>query len=361
MERNSIRADAKLLKENHLTNKLIEIVAGEREGTAEEQDKLRQITGKCPERIYAEAVYMLTHKHIEDAQEAQALFEDILRHRSELSRSLSRMISVEVAALDFLQNIRNVLKNPTIIEADQYHAFAYKAMVDQTTMTFDRDLLDADLDAEIEKAKRFGTVFSILFLDLDDLKEINDTYGHEAGNVALRRVSECARRNLRKYDSIYRYGGDEFVVLLPSTDTDRASTISYRILDLLQKVAAEEPPRRIGASIGIASFGNNRIKSRRELLEAADKALYQAKRSGKNIAFMYDDDLLKRLLPALPPATKPLQKKKTEELLMMNGLMRSAKGKTRPHMTISSRFGTPVRGTAEFGRRKQNFRAKPAR
>ena len=217
-------------------------------------------------------------------------------------RTLKRNVSVQVAALDYLQNVRNILRKPTIIEADQYEEFVYRAVVDETTQAFEKDLLDTDLEAEIEKSRRFNTLFSILFIDLDDLKTINDTYGHETGTETIRLVSKCVHENLRKYDAMYRYGGDEFVVLLPQCETGEARIIASRIQSRVNAVPLEGIPKRISVSIGVATFDNIVITSRKSLINAADAALYEAKRKGRNSVCVYGeniDEIKNDTLPAL--------------------------------------------------------------
>lgn len=285
-----IAREAKLMKGEGLNHRLLEIFAGERKGSVEERDRLKALIGSLKDRIYTEAVYLLTHTEIEQPRRARKVYEDIVHHRNEMVRVLKRNVSMEVAALDYMQNVRNVLKEPTIIEADQYQDFVYRAILDETTQTYEKDLLDADIDSEIEKARRFGTLFSLLFLDLDDLKHINDTYGHEVGTRAIQLLSSCARKNLRKYDSIYRYGGDEFVILLPRADEEQACNTARRIMALLRRTAGGKLPESPNVSIGVATYGKQNLKTREALLSAADAALYEAKRSGKDAIRVHGTD-----------------------------------------------------------------------
>lgn len=283
----TLSREARFLKNRLLDSTLLEIFTGEREGTDEERKKLHAITKKRKKGIYTEAVFLLTHTFVSDSREAQRIFEDIIHHRNSLVRSLKRNVSVQVAALDYMQNVRNILKRPTIIEADQYEQFVYRAVVDETTQAFDKDLLEDDIDGEIEKSHRFGTIFSILFIDLDDLKTINDTYGHETGTRAIQAVSQGINENLRKYDSVYRYGGDEFIVLLPRSGSTEAFEIAKRIQMVINEKSFDTIPLKIGVSIGTATFDNLVISDRISLITAADSALYNAKKQGKNNVCRY--------------------------------------------------------------------------
>ena len=139
------------------------------------------------------------------------------------------------------------------------------------------------LHAEVERSKRYRQPLSLLFLDLDDLKDINDRYGHRAGSEALRDVASLIRAELRATDTGARWGGDEFTVIAPNASTDEARACAERIRSRLAGHAGAWP---ITASIGIATFdGNGRGEpaDAHTLLRDADAAMYEAKRLGKNV------------------------------------------------------------------------------
>ena len=292
MSRN-LNFEAKLRKELHLNENLIEVLSEERTGSTHEIKTLASLKKEIGNRIYVEAVYLLTHKFIENSSDARKIFKEILIHRKNMAKILDRNVSIQVAALDYMQNIRNILKKPTIIESDQYREFTDKAIIDETTSTYDKNLLQSDLESEIEKSQRLGIPFSILFIDLDNLKQINDTYGHEIGTRVLKLVSSCIRQNLRRYDSVYRYGGDEFLVILPGDNCSQAYKTAQRIMDLLHSPVTDIPLTPT-ISIGIACFDNQIIKDQKTLFNSADKALYAAKQKGKNMVQVFGDTLHKQ-------------------------------------------------------------------
>ena len=139
-----------------------------------------------------------------------------------------------------------------------------------------RRLLDA-LDSEIKRCARTGRSFAVLLLDLDGLKKINDDHGHQAGSRALARVANILRIHCRALDTAARYGGDEFVVVLPETGCEAARQVAQRISEE-SKTDAEEPS--ISVSVGAAIFPHDG-KTIDELLAEADRALYREKRSPK--------------------------------------------------------------------------------
>ncbi len=154
------------------------------------------------------------------------------------------------------------------------------ARVDSLTGLLNRRSLDEILPSEIGRHSRYGGVFSLIILDLDSLKSINDNYGHLAGDELLRQTGNIIKNTIREADQAFRYGGDEFAVLLPHTHMDSAMKVAERIR---QKTFAqiEIGSTPISVSLGLACWPEDGITPN-DLLAAADTALYQAKRSGGN-------------------------------------------------------------------------------
>ena len=144
-----------------------------------------------------------------------------------------------------------------------------------------RRLLDV-LESETERTDRTGRPFSVLLLDLDGLKKINDSYGHLVGSRAICRLAEILRIHCRAVDTAARYGGDEFALVLPESQGDEANRVANRIREVLAS-DGEEPP--LSASIGISIYRGDgeRIE---KLLSEADQDLYAEKaRRGRRVAF----------------------------------------------------------------------------
>ncbi|MDI3317885.1 MAG: GGDEF domain-containing protein [Bacillota bacterium] len=148
-----------------------------------------------------------------------------------------------------------------------------EAIRDPLTGAFNRRFLEARLAEELARAERYGTPFALLFLDLDDFKRYNDRHGHLAGDRLLAELATLWRSTLRQADELFRFGGDEFVILLPETGRAEASEIATRL---------REGPRRAGArvtiSVGVAAWPEDG-RTPEALLAAADRWLYETKRS----------------------------------------------------------------------------------
>jgi len=158
-----------------------------------------------------------------------------------------------------------------------------QARVDGLTGLENRAALEASLAAAVASHERTGSPASLLMIDLDGFKGINDTHGHGIGDELLRRVGACLRKNSRPYDVPCRYGGDEFVVLLGQTEGPAAHKVAERILAGLRAIPFEVRGQRvpIRASGGLATTADMRCDfSAGDLLKAADRALYAAKHAG---------------------------------------------------------------------------------
>lgn len=171
---------------------------------------------------------------------------------------------------------------PALRNALQYLSAMQTATRDALTRVGNRVALEITADREIAMARRTGQPTAILVLDIDHFKSINDRHGHSAGDHVLIEVAEQLRENCREVDSIFRYGGEEFVVLLSQTEEVGATAIAERIRLAIagMNTQYQQQTIRITASIGIACL--NRGEALPAWFERADRALYQAKQSGRN-------------------------------------------------------------------------------
>ena len=157
------------------------------------------------------------------------------------------------------------------------------AMTDQLTALANRRRMSYELEDCLQKYTKSKVPFTIIMFDLDNFKTINDTFGHDAGDVVLVEFSNTLKFNLRTDDIICRIGGDEFLVICPSTDADGALKIATKIHKKINKIRIEfKNACWIGsASIGVVTV-NDKIAAKEKILKAADKSVYDAKNTGKN-------------------------------------------------------------------------------
>jgi diguanylate cyclase (GGDEF)-like protein len=158
------------------------------------------------------------------------------------------------------------------------------AMRDDLTKAFNRRFFESYLDEEIERARRYGSIFSIIFLDLDDLKNVNSFYGHLTGSRTLQEVAKRILNAVRGIDKVVRFGGDEFCIILPQTDADQALAVANRVRKSLNASTFKlEPDIEISvtASFGIATYPVHAV-TKEDLIRQADQAMYRVKSSTKD-------------------------------------------------------------------------------
>ncbi|BCA79152.1 diguanylate cyclase [Desulfuromonas sp. AOP6] len=175
------------------------------------------------------------------------------------------------------------------------------ALTDSLTHLYNRAFFDVTLEAELARSVRTGKPFSLMLLDLDHFKKVNDTYGHPQGDRVLQEVAKCLGRTVRRTDTPCRYGGEEFALILPETNAPQAFTLASRIHKSLQAVSAgfSLHGHPITISIGLTCIVGDAAISPQDMVEQADCALYAAKRKGRNRTEMFTPE--DAFLDFLPP------------------------------------------------------------
>lgn len=164
------------------------------------------------------------------------------------------------------------------------HKIEQMTFIDALTNVYNYRYLDRRLEEELRVARRFHTTLSVIYMDLDKFKRINDEHGHQVGNVVLSQIGGLLKVGGRNTDLVGRMGGDEFMVILPNTSRDEAQIVSERIRDRFEKHVFEVDGHRIDyvrASMGVASFPYD-TQDKQGLVAGADQAMYRAKQSGGN-------------------------------------------------------------------------------
>ncbi|MFW6150371.1 MAG: diguanylate cyclase [Chloroflexota bacterium] len=178
---------------------------------------------------------------------------------------------------------RLALQIGTPIENSRLYSRALqRSRVDELTGLFNRRHFEERLNEEMSRHARRGSAFSIVILDLDSFKTYNDMHGHPTGDRLLKRVGELLNTHIRTGDQAFRYGGDEFVLLLPETTCEEAQTVAERVKE---HVGRQDAHTGVTCSMGLASYPSDAVMPR-ELVDVADTALYYAKMTGGNRVYL---------------------------------------------------------------------------
>jgi diguanylate cyclase (GGDEF)-like protein len=173
-------------------------------------------------------------------------------------------------------------------QADLYEKLAH---TDGLTELYNYRFFQQLLSVELNRAQRFNRALSLIMVDLDQFKAYNDIYGHQAGDRALQQLGALLRRSSRSYDLVARYGGDEFVIILPETTKKLAGEVAERVRLGVESASITGAPSGSGSSftvsLGVATFPDDATEQS-ELIRKADLALYQAKSGGRNRLVTYD-------------------------------------------------------------------------
>lgn len=218
------------------------------------------------------------HAHFtkrEAADRAAAIEE----HRLKLGSRLGRNVGHIVAAVDYMLNISGDLVAPTIVEHEALTQLEHRSITDPLTGLFNRYHFEATLKREIARCSRYEVSLSLLLVDVDRLKRLNDRLGHQAGDRALGRVAAAIQKSLRGTDIAARIGGDEFAIILPDTDAVAALIVANR----MRRNLAQGGSSSVTVSSGLVELARGIADaSGSQLMAGADLALYAAKKAGGN-------------------------------------------------------------------------------
>jgi len=237
--------------------------------------------------MHAELLRLLTHLTF-PYETARHIWSGFHVHRATLERRLGRDVGGRVALFDYLINVDRRLNNPKIIEMPDFERTERSAITDHLTGLFNRAHFDGCLKKELNRCRRYGQTVSVIMIDLDDFKEVNDRYGHAAGDSVLRDVGRLLVQRVRDVDVAARYGGEEFAIILPETRRMNAFVVAERIRSEVERYFKRKGADGHSATLsgGIASFPED-ADSPEALLARADEALYRAKHSGKNLVSVF--------------------------------------------------------------------------
>jgi len=168
-----------------------------------------------------------------------------------------------------------------------FEKMQHQAMVDGLTGLMNHKTFYEALERELWRSRRYGGTISMIMADIDNLKAINDTYGHRAGDKVIREISRRIKQCIRQIDLAARYGGDEFGIILPSTSLEEAILVSQRIVESVSTSPVSWQSVRVplSISVGVGQYGTD--ANPEDITSRSDRALYSAKQSGKNTVWVF--------------------------------------------------------------------------
>ena len=210
-------------------------------------------------------------------------FDALARGVARMQHTLANDIELRKRAEEDLRQLNEVLESTvakrTAELSEKNHELELLSMTDRLTGLANRRQLDTLLEHEIARCERHGTEFSVIMLDIDDFKRVNDEHGHDVGDTVLIAVAEVLKENIRRLDVLGRWGGEEFLILCSDTPAEQATAVAEKLRRALAAHAIE-PTGAKTASFGITAFRPG--DSIRALTRRADAALYRAKEAGRN-------------------------------------------------------------------------------
>ncbi len=182
----------------------------------------------------------------------------------------------------FSELLARVRVGSRVVQYQQH--LEYQTQIDSLTGLFNRRAFEKKIGEEFERSKRYGHPLSVVILDIDNFKKINDTYGHHGGDAALVKISEVLREKSRRSDFPSRFGGEEFVLVLPETDQDSAIQVARKFHEEIRSCSfgTVDKPFLLTVSMGLTSTTKKEYSDWREMVADADCALYHAKNTGKD-------------------------------------------------------------------------------
>jgi len=221
-----------------------------------------------------------------DESEAKSLWTEVSRHARSLRGRLGREVGLRVALLDHLLNVAPGRFGVSLIGDGALHALERDAITDGLTGLYNRTFFENAFHREVQRSRRYGDPCSLLLLDVDQFKQVNDRLGHRAGDVILQAIGALVRAHLRSVDIAARYGGDEFAVILPETGRHAATVVAERIRDAVARringssTFGAEPVVTVSGGLATMPADGSSVES---LFGRADAALYDAKSNGENL------------------------------------------------------------------------------
>lgn len=219
----------------------------------------------------------------------------IIVHWNRSSEGLNLIVPMIFFFGGFFVLLVSSLALQTAMDVKQISTLKHETITDPLMGIFNRRYMNLKLTEEIERAHRYNFKLSMLLIDVDYFKKINDAYGHYIGDLVLKSLGHLIIKNVRKTDIVVRYGGEEIAIIAPHTSVHTAAGLAERLrqtIEISVMVPTDEKKNReaisISVSIGVAEL-NQQIVDKQSLIEKTDQALYRAKQKGRNQVIVFDN------------------------------------------------------------------------
>ena len=241
--------------------------------------------------IYSKIFFEYSQLRI-DNKNARTFLQNAIKNKIKLEESMKDQFDFRVAFLDHLIRNRDKItqvSEPRIIEEKIFERLHQLIIKDELTCLYNYRYYNKELIKVFASAIRHNHNFSLALIDIDNFKSYNDNYGHKEGNYVLKRIGKIILDSVRITDIPCRYGGEEFILILPQTGKKGAFILCEKIRSAVEKYKFKQ---KVTLSGGIAEFPKDTIKNDQTLFEYADKALYKAKAKGKNLIIKFSKRIL---------------------------------------------------------------------
>ena len=230
---------------------------------------------------YAELIFLLTRLRLAPA-DAVRHWPSVLERRAQIAGQTGCASDIRVALLSYFLDVERQFERPKVVEMSWVEWTVASALLDPATGLPNQRFFRTECRREIERSLRESTPLSLMVIDIDGFKGVNDRLGHDAGTAALAGLAQVLREHARGTDLVVRYGGDEFVVLLPATTKAEAARVAETLRVAASSYRTAGPaPLSLSVSLGVATCpGDGQDET--ALFSAADRAMYDAKQAGKN-------------------------------------------------------------------------------
>ncbi len=274
----------------HLRASLIQQLSAYSQNEEEFLRHVDRLAGTEGNKIYPALLNIFTQLDYKE-EEAETLWRNLVQHRQQMMDTMNRPVNLATAICDYMLTVQKALINPKVVELNLFEETSHFSKCDPLTGLYNRSYFEEALKSEGSRSKRHQTEFSLVFLDLDHFKKINDTLGHLAGDHVLKSIAKLIQSEKRAEDIAARFGGEEIILLLPGTEKYSALIIAERIRHKIEYLDLNFEEERIQVTVtgGVATFPlDTDIVT--ELVDCADRALYRAKNRGRNQIVLFSED-----------------------------------------------------------------------